>query len=323
MAAFVLTRPRSLALVAAVLAAAAGCGGGQDAAKPSKGKPALPETSDLDRGSYSPDGKTIAYRRVTKGEFARVGVGVEGDAKPHWITPTAIDATDFAWLPDSNRLLIAFRPHPADPLQGARSERFAVFDRSGRRVRSIRLDRPLRVESTGIAVAGDGRTAVIAAAGPGRLDVPTDLYTVDLATGGTRRLTKTPSRSEINPVFVNSSEIAFTAAADPKAASGSIAMLTLSGGAVRTLSLPDQYATAAALWPAKSALLYSGFGRDDGDRGLFSVPIAGGKPHLVLSGEFDYPSLSPDSRLVLVSVVGHPGGFGRLEQQALPTGADS
>lgn len=197
-------------------------------------------------------------------------------------------------------------------------EKFALFDRSGWRTRLLHLDRPLRVESTGMAVAGDGRSAVLAAVGPGRLDDPTDLYIVDLSSGKTRRLTETPTRFEVNPVFVNGNDIAFTAAADRKAASGSIAVLGVRTGKVRTLTPSDQYATAAALRPGTGELLYSGFGRNDGPRGLFSIPVAGGIARFVLAGDFDYPSIAPDGTHVLVSVVGKPGGFGRLEEHALP-----
>jgi len=89
-----LRRPKFVALLVAptLAAAVAGCGGGQGATLKPAG-PRVPNASTIDRGSFSPDGKTLAYRGVTKGEFARVGVGVTRGGGPRWITPTGIDAT--------------------------------------------------------------------------------------------------------------------------------------------------------------------------------------------------------------------------------------
>jgi Tol biopolymer transport system component len=308
--------PRVVALLAGASLAAAGCGGGQGAT--ANTAPPVPDASGIDRGSFSPDGKTLAYRGVTNGEFARIGVGVSRSGGARWITPTRVDATDFAWLPDSHRLLIAFRRHPQDPLDGARSERFALFDTQGRLLRRIAVDRPLRVESTGLAVGPGGRTAVLAAAGPGTLDVPTDLYLLDLATGKTVRLTSTPSLSETNPVFVSRSTLAVTESLDMRSANGVIALLDLATGRARRLTPRTQYATAAAAWPRRARILYSAADRDGSGRGLYAVAPSGLHRKLVLGGAFNYPSVAPDGRRVLVSVTGQPGAFGRLGLHELP-----
>lgn len=313
-----LRRPRvAHALVAASLAAA-GCGGGQATPISRASGPPIPDASGIDRGSFSPDGRTVAYRGVSRGEFARVGVGVGRGGSARWVTSTRIDATDFAWLPDSRRLLIAFRRHPRDPLEGARYEQFAIFDLQGRLLRRVAVDRRLRVESTGLAVAPDGRTAVLAAAGPGRLDVPTDLFRVDLATGRTVRLTNTPTVYETNPAFVSPSALALTKSVELKSANGAIALLQLATRRALPLTPPAQYATAAAAWPHHRQILYSASDRAGGSRGLYAVGLSKLRRRLVLGGAFDYPSASPDGRRVLVSVLGQPGAFGRLEVHTLP-----
>lgn len=59
MAAVLLTRATALAVVTAALAAAA-CDGGQRSEQSAKTEAAIPEASNLDRGSYSPEGSSIA-----------------------------------------------------------------------------------------------------------------------------------------------------------------------------------------------------------------------------------------------------------------------
>jgi Tol biopolymer transport system component len=314
-AASLLRPPRVVALLAGASLSPSGCGAQGATANAA---PPIPKASSIDRGSLSPDGRTLAYRGVTNGEFARVGVGVTRVGGARWITPTRVDATDFAWLPDSHRLLIAFRPHPRDPLGGARSEKFGIFDLQGRPLRRIAVDRPLRVESTGLAVAPDGRTAVLAAAGPGTLDVPTDLFRLDLATGKTVRLTKTPTLYETNPVFVSPSTFALSESVDMRSANGAIALFDLATRRARRLTPRTQYATAATAWPHHAQILYSASERDGSRRGLYAVAPTGLHRKLLLGGAFDYPSTSPDGRRVLVSVTGQPGAFGRLEVHELP-----
>jgi hypothetical protein len=72
------------------------------------------------RGAISPDGRSVAFLGGDPQGRSRVGLARAG--KPVAISPTDLDMTDFAWMPDSRSLLVDYT------VRGEGGQRLDAFD---------------------------------------------------------------------------------------------------------------------------------------------------------------------------------------------------
>ena len=148
----------------------------------------------------SPDGELLAFMGYPVYAGPTIGIVRSGQVTATLKDPK-LAASDFAWMPDSDRLLVSFG-------SGAR-HRLALFGTDGSLLREVPVDRPYATEISGIAVDPSGTTAILSAQDRGGTFGESDLLEVDLASGDSRYLTSTDDMSETWPVFINEDELAY------------------------------------------------------------------------------------------------------------------
>lgn len=289
----------------------AGCGpessqGGGEAEPIARAFVSAPEGWDPWHSGFSPDGELLAFFGFDAEYQPRIGLVAGGELIA--TTKRSVAPSDFAWMPDSESVLVAYG-RPSAP------SKLGIFDLDGELVRDVPLAKSFRAELTGMAVSPDGSFAVVSAMQAGGEEHPAELLEVDLRTGSVRNVTDTPTVSEEWPVFVRADELILTARTIARGSSdpnGWVAALSLATGTQRRLTSPGLVVdSATARFGGDDAIFNIGlFGQE---KGLWSVPLDGGAPERVISVDrVRWPTLTPDGKGLLVKVVGsptRPGGY--------------
>ncbi len=149
------------------------------------------------RGIYSPVGSRLAV-------ISDDGLGLADQGQIRPITKVGSKVVDAAWFRNSTTLLVAEGPVPTGGL--------AVVDIDGTVRGTVALEPSVGFGSGhGMAVAGDGRSAVVTAVqrpvlGPDERH----LVVVDLLSGQTRNLTPPGGPNEAGPFYLDDGRVAFT-----------------------------------------------------------------------------------------------------------------
>ncbi|HEX2049041.1 MAG TPA: hypothetical protein VHJ34_00235 [Actinomycetota bacterium] len=307
----------SVALLALVLAAACGPLSGAGGRGPLEaGGRLAPGGWILDRGAFSPDGRRVAFVGVDPDGNQRAGVAADGGSVEA-VTPEDWTVVDFAWMPGSESLLVV--------RHGERGDTLAIVGVDGEVVRMVDVDRPFGA-GRGMVVSPDGDYAIVSMQEPVALERPADLVRLDLATGATTNLTRTPRLTEDYPSWAGRDRLVFTSGhlvVDVLEPNGAVEVVDLDGGDRRRLTPRDHVAGAATASPDGSTVVYSAFvGGDRRTQALWAVPTDGGEPRRVSAVSAHYPSYAPDGERVLVALVGGVGADGGLGlvQVARPDG---
>jgi hypothetical protein len=257
------------------------------------------------RATLSPDGREVAFWGMDPdGDFV-IGIGRNG--KPVPVTPSTMQASDYAWMPDSRCLLVSYRVGNQDQL--------AIFDLDGRIVRKLRTTTAFRNEfDDGMTVRSDGKTAIIAGMAPGQGTEPTDLLEVDLQSGRVTALTHTAGISYFFPNFADSHDVVLVAgtANSPDAPSPELRLLDRTTGVMRKLSQSSQAVVSASAPYGLKEVVYEVFG-GYGNSSLWLVPIPDGIPRELQGHGYLWPSLDPTGQWILVGEVGTPSSPGGLK----------
>ena len=267
----------------------------------------------FDYAAYSPDGRHLAFFGVHDGDDR---VGLAKDGMPRAITSGDILPTDFAWMPDSKKLLIAFRGNTLDDegrLQEV-TDQFGIFDLRGKLLSEVTLQTPVSIRQ-GMSVRSDGVVAVVAMAPPGidaqvDADAQVDLGEITLHTGAVRNLTNTPQDDEDQPLYLTDQRILFVTSTETEV--GFVESLDLVTGA-RTRLTPKSHDVVDFSASLKNGLLvFSGTQvpeRGEGD-GLYYMKLEGGPVRRLGKTEWTAPAFLPNGLRILVVDPGHPERLG-------------
>jgi Tol biopolymer transport system component len=271
----------------------------------------VPAQDEIDAwfAAYSPDGQRIAWYGYDFGHRERVGLVDDRELVP--LTDVSMDAADFAWMPDSEALLVAHWERGGTTL--------AVVDLEGRVRRQIELSKRLFAASSGMFVLN--RDTAIMSAMTTRNDRPLDLYRIDLDSGTVENLTKTYPLSETWPVPIDESRWLITAglfARDEGGPSGWMGIFDASTGETERLTDAAHFVDSATIAPGSSTAVFdTTFQRDTG---LWTMDLDGGEPEQLLdSTEVAWPAISPDGKRVLLKVVGSPAHSGPFVEVSVPS----
>jgi dipeptidyl aminopeptidase/acylaminoacyl peptidase len=148
-------------------------------------------------GRFSPDGTLLAV-------LSSAGVALAAGGETRLLTEPGSNVVDFAWFPDSRRILVAEGP-------GITGE-MAAIDVAGNVLGSIKIDRPFSFGTGfGMAVDPTGTRAIVTAFDrPAFAGQKLDLVMVELATGQTTDLSSTGAFGESEPHFVDEDTVLFT-----------------------------------------------------------------------------------------------------------------
>jgi len=265
------------------------------------------------RGAISPDGQSVAFLGGDPQGRSRVGLAREGT--PVAITPTDLDMTDFAWMPDSRSLLVDYTVRGEG---GRRLDACDIIGLDGHVIRRIAIDKPLRTSGTAsIAVSFNARMAIMAATPADAPDAPADLVQLNLDSGATSILLHTPPDDLATPVYLGDHELVVTgglAVTATQGANGWAGVVDLTTRKIRRLTGPDQVVGVAAALPAGKEVVYEAAPGSTPfrARGIWRVPLTGGEPSLLVQAEAMSPSINPDGEWVLVTEVGTPVAGGAL-----------
>lgn len=150
--------------------------------------------------AYSPDRSTVAVVGMSPDD--RAALGIARHAKVRVVTKPDIAVADFAWL-DAGHLVVAFTDFDEDRIGEDRPQRFAVLDTDGRIVREVPFTEPLvHDEPVGMTVSADGTRLLTAMRPFGERGGTADVVEIDLVTGRTRVVARTPDSGEWSPVYL-------------------------------------------------------------------------------------------------------------------------
>ena len=282
--------------------ATGGCGGLSDRSE--AGSSTVVASSDFQwtfhRGLLSPTDETIAVEGL-HGRESAIGLIVDGET--HALLPEGSGAHEVAWFPDGDRLLVAARD------QVGSADALLVVDRDGEVLDRVDPEKPTRIES-GMAVAPDGKTAIVSRQAPGLTDTPADLVRIDLSTGDLSSISNTSDVSETFPVFLTPERIVFSQGAlvDAAGPNGSLTVFDLVTGE-RDMVTPPSHIAGTASAVDETTLIY--FAVDEGaghEASLWKLDLENGsEPKEIPGGEGRYPSVSSDGEQVLVLSAPTPG----------------
>jgi Tol biopolymer transport system component len=320
---------RGLATVAFVAVALAGCSGptraqSRDSIQPTTvrlGVSTYPGWTILGDVQVNEGGVVAAWAdRVPP---AGGPVVVISGSKVVPVTPLSMIPSAFGWMPGGKQLLVAWSQDVAGAAQ------LMVYGMDGRKIRSITLSTPLNVDH-GLSVSRDGKTAVVAGSPPGLgNESSTDLYQVDLASGATEQLTRTPSVVETSPHYLPDQSVAYiandgsvTGSSDPTAGAW-VAVLDSGTGKSRAITNREVIGvTDAAPTPDGRFVVFTASPsvHNVPTDGLYAVPVAGGPATMLFADPGGQsPSVGPDEAGVWTEA-GSNGAGGSFAGGELPAG---
>ena len=255
-------------------------------------------------GEISPDGKRVAFLGSDPTNTIRVAAIDHG--RPLGMSRSANWAGDFAWMPDSQELLVASQI-------GHRRDQLGIHDLNGALIRRVHVDRPFVCDETGMAVSPDGRYALVSISRPKPSPTEFDttaLMRVDLSTGVSELLTGFGTHDEAWPVYIDPTHIvlAQNTVVDVfgRSTNEQIVSLDLARG-VKTVLMSDRSFGKESVRPGSPLVIFDRLPIDQ-SVGLWAIPRSGGAATPVVSAPgIGWPSLSPDGRWVLATNVGSPG----------------
>ncbi|MDQ6712779.1 MAG: hypothetical protein M3Z28_06265 [Candidatus Dormibacteraeota bacterium] len=231
------------------------------------------------------------------------------------VTPSSLQASDFAWMPDSASLLVSYRVDTHDE--------FIVLGLDGAKVRTILPQTEFRNEfENGMAVRADGKVALIAAMPAGTGAMAAHLVELDLLSGKTTNLTTPSDLSEDYPSYVDERQVVFVSGMlnSPDYAP-QLKLLDLSTGQTRTLSEARQFVRSASSAHTPRQVIYDAFASGGGSQlSLWSVALDGKTPLQLTGGGYTWPSVDSSGHWILVKEVGspvHPGALRLLPVKAV------
>ncbi len=287
-----------------VLSAATSCG--DDGLAPDRRSPrtaTLITAEDgwyLERGQFGSNEHLVAFRVIERGR-SRIGILVQGDTR--LLTPERTDASDFAWMPDGQQLLVA-----VDGRRGG--AQLVIMSLEGEVLREVpRLAERLRF-GTGMVVASDGKSAIISVRENGVSEKPADLVRVELASGKVEPLTDTPRLSEEYPALLHDDRKVVYAVghlvADAPNPSSWISWLDLESRQVRQLTPPNHVVGSPAVF-SDGRILYDAYEDGPGGRrGIWRLGEMSEGTTLVSSTAGRFPALNRSGDKLLLTRAGSP-----------------
>src|SRR5215469_4196660 len=241
-----------------------------------------------DSGSFSPDGRQIAFSRFGSKPQRNIYIEKIGASQPVQLTFGREDEREPVWSPDGR--YIAFCRVITTPPVG----RFAVFVMSA----AGGGERRITEGGEGVSWSPDGRNLAVAG-----LPDAGGIFRVSLETGERTQLTRSGPYLDNFPVFSPDGQwIAFARTLTPWARE--IFIVSSGGGTPRQLTF-DGHFTHGEAWTADSKEIVFSSGRDklgsSGGMSLWRIPIAGGVPRrlsVTLQGGF-YPAISRQGNQML------------------------
>lgn len=264
------TRPRTVALVAFVTVAVLAVAYGVVVTRPDP----LPRVPPVAAGSFGPGGviRTASTKAAYSPDGASIavltadGVGIATKGQVEVFTRPGAQIVDFAWMPDSRRLLV---------MEGPVGTGFVVVvDLKGEVVAAEELSPSFAVGSGfGIDVDPSARRAVTVAVTRDPLGQRDrrDVVVTELQTGATRTLVDDEA-IESRPAFLAGEEIVVT---ERRGRDSVVAVVNLNTGGRRLLSPPTERAAVVNVIGRGEAITYTTRGRGGG-LSLWRVPTAGG-----------------------------------------------
>jgi len=242
-----------------------------------------------DYGSFSPDGREIAFSRIGGKPQRNIYIEKIGASEPVQLTFGREDDREPVWSPDGR--YIAFCRLIADQTPFAR---FAVYVMSAARGGERRITEG----SEGVSWSPDGRDLAVAGPPDAR-----GIFRVSLQTGERTQLTRSGPYLDNFPVFSPDGQwIAFARTLTGFARE--IFIVPSGGGTPRQLTF-DGHFTHGEAWTADSKEIVFSSGRDKGGssgvESLWRIPITGGVPRrlsVTLQGGF-YPAISRQGNQLL------------------------
>jgi serine/threonine protein kinase/Tol biopolymer transport system component len=240
-------------------------------------------------GSFSPDGREIAFSRIGGKPQRNIYIEKIGASEPVQLTFGREDDRGPVWSPDGR--YIAFCRLIADQTPVGR---FAVYVMSA----AGGGERRITEGGEGVSWAPDGKT--LAVAGP---PDASGIFRVSLETGERTQLTRSGPYLDNFPVFSPDGQwIAF--ARSLTRWTREVFIVPSDGGTPRQLTF-DGHITHGEAWTADSKEIVFSSGRDklgsSGGMSLWRIPIAGGVPRRLsvsLQGGF-YPAISRQGNQLL------------------------
>lgn len=246
-----------------------------------------------DFGSFSPDGKSIAFSwNGGQGGFSglqerNIYVLKIGETKPVRLTFAQQDEMHPVWSPDGRYIAFCRMTEDLSPFQ-----RFGIYiiPAAGGTPRKI-ID-----AGEGVSWSPDGEMLAVAGVTPGWGGI----FLVVLKTGKRIQLTRSTGYIDALPVFSpNGRWIAFARFVTTSASE--IFIVPSHGGPARQLTF-DRQNTYGETWTADSKEIIISSNRRSGGESLWRIPISGGTPRQVsaaLWGGMFYPSMPPQGDRLL------------------------
>lgn len=248
------------------------------------------------KAAYSPDGTRIAL--LTDG-----GLGLAEEGRVRTISRKGAQIVDFAWMPDSRRVLV---------LEGPAATGFlAVLDLTGDVVASAELQ-PSFSPGAGHGIDVDRQSRLAVAVAVTRQPIggreTRDIALIELQSGVVRMMVNATG-DESRPRFVAGNAIAFT---DRTADSTRVMVADPTTGRREALSPAQERASLVAVLDDGESVAYSSVGRDGRVR-LYKVAVTGGDRELLMkfsAGEA-VVAVDPSGRRALLSTsLPDPSGEG-------------
>ncbi len=249
--------------------------------------------------AWSPDGRRLAYVRTSAGGHAELVVDAVERTAPTVILPADgvyLKLIRPAWSPDGRHVAVVRST-------GGSAREIWLVPSSGGTARQV-LDEPATTWSDSPVFTPDGRGIIHSSNRGGA----TNLWVAPLDGGLPVRLT-TGSGPDVSPSVAADGSIAYLN-------SRSRSLLQVHDqvtGAVRTLLTYSPYLWGPAISPDGRDVAFTR-SEEDGSWHIWSMPVAGGIPRRLTSGESGevYPRWSPDGAFVLFHTWNVPRRFGRV-----------